>query len=173
MAVVRNKTTSNTQLGSLGLEAARATVTRSGLADAPVNIWALAEYLGLEVQKEAMDDEMSGYLEFRGGRWVAGVNSLHHQNRQRFTLAHEIAHFLLHRQEQEKFVDELFTRRVGSRDAKELQADAFAAELLVPEKSIRSKISSGITSISDLASFFGVSNQALRYRAEKLGYKST
>lgn len=174
MAVVRNRAVSSEhRTAPLSIDGARAVIDRSDMLSVPVNVWALAEYLGLEVQEEIMDEDMSGYLEFRSGRWVAGINVFHHLNRKRFTLAHEIAHFLLHRGEQEKFVDENFTRRVGSRDQRELQADALAADILMPAELLREKINAGMRSVTDLASEFGVSSQALRYRASNLGFKAS
>jgi Zn-dependent peptidase ImmA (M78 family) len=174
MAVVRKKITSSSEhVPSMSMAEALALLERSGMLTPPVNVFALAEYLGIEVQQEVMDDDMSGYLEYRSGRWVAGINAYHHMNRKRFTLAHEIAHFLLHRNEKSRFDDELFTRRIGSKDKIEVEADTLAASVLMPEPAFKERIGAGVTAIGDLASYFGVSNQALRYRALGLGYRTT
>jgi len=143
----------------------------NGLLRAPVDVFAIAEYIGVEVVEEIMSDDMSGFLEFRGGRWVAGVNALHHENRRRFSIAHELAHYLLHREARTRFEDEVFTRRQGKRDKVENEADELAASILMPEDEFRSSISSGINSVDSLAKKFAVSAQAARYRALNLGYK--
>lgn len=137
----------------------------------PLNILQVAEYLGLEVVEEPMDDDMSGFLEIRSGRWVAGVNSFHHVNRKRFTIAHEIAHFLLHSDGQTEFRDRTFARRANDPSHMEREADQFAADLLMPANDVRKKISSGITSLSALAAQFGVSALAMKYRVQNLGYQ--
>lgn len=57
----------------------------------------LANKLGLAVQFELMDENISGVLEKQNdGKFHIKVNSRHHPNRQRFTIAHEIGHFILH-----------------------------------------------------------------------------
>ena len=71
---------------------------------------------------------------------IIGVNSLHHPNRQRYTIAHELGHLELHRQliTSEVHVDKGFP--VLMRDPKsatgtelhEIEANQFAAELLMP-----------------------------------------
>lgn len=144
---------------------------KEGLHDFPLHVERVAEFLGLEVAEELMDSDVSGYLEFKGGRWVAGINALHHRNRQRFTLAHEIAHFVLHRNERARFVDQTFARREGGGDAVESQADRFAAELLMPEAKVREMIGQGTTSLKELASHFHVSVLAMRFRVKNLGYQ--
>lgn len=169
MAVVRRATgaTSRPTLGQISIEEL---LERSGSRGVPVNVAGLAEYLGLDVVEEPMDDEMSGYLEFRGGRWVAGLNIYHHPNRKRFTLAHEIAHFILHRDEKQRFVDEVFARRQGGADPKEREADTFAAEILMPESAFRSAITAGVKSVQELAARFSASTAAVQVRARSLGY---
>jgi len=140
-----------------------------GLLDTPVDVNAVAERLGLEVSEEIMEKDLSGYLEFRNGRWVAGVNALHHRNRQRFSLAHEIGHYLLHRNQE--FRDKLFTRRDQDWAPEEIAANEFAADLLMPEEQVRAAIAAGILKISELANTFSVSAEAMRFRVKGLGYK--
>src|SRR5712692_8642293 len=72
-------------------------LSETGVKAAPVNVEKIAASLGIDVRKSPTDDDISGFL-FRQprGRTVIGVNTLHHPNRQRFTIGHEIGHFLLH-----------------------------------------------------------------------------
>lgn len=169
MALVRRieKPSADEKMGDRDLLMRR--LQANDLLQTPVDIYSIAEFLGLEVQEEAMDDELSGYIEPRGSGWTIGVNSYHHPNRQRFTIAHELGHFLLHKPS-EKHVDVTFARRSGRRDRLEQEADLFAAELLMPESEVRKLIADGVTSLERLAAHFGVSAMAAKYRAESLGY---
>lgn len=146
-------------------------LSSAGLYDIPVNIEDVAEFLGIEVIRELMEDDISGYLEYRDGAWVAGVNALHHPNRQRFTIAHEIAHYILHRDPSIKFIDQTFARRSVAGDEPEREADELAADLLMPEDRINSEIQNGNTSLTTLATLFQVSSLAMRYRVQNLGYR--
>lgn len=141
----------------------------SGLLKLPIDIYSVSEYLGIDIKEEVMDDELSGFIEPRRTGWVIGVNSYHHSNRQRFTIAHEIGHFLLHKPS-EKHVDITFARRAGRRNKMENEADNFAANLLMPEKEVRERISAGESSLEKLAALFGVSAMAVKYRVQSLGY---
>jgi len=141
----------------------------AGLLTVPVDVHAIAEYLGLDVFEEIMDDELSGYIEPRRNSWVIGVNAFHHPNRQRFTIAHEIGHFVLHKPS-ERIIDITFARRAGGRDRIENEADEFAAKLLMPEATVRSLIASGLSSLEALANHFRVSLMAVKYRVQSLGY---
>jgi Zn-dependent peptidase ImmA (M78 family) len=141
-----------------------------GLITIPLDIKQVAAFLGLELLYEIMDKDMSGYLEIKGGRWVIGVNSLHHPSRQQFTIAHEIAHYWLHGDSCWQFRDKTFARRTGDPDPKEREADAFAAALLMPEELLRQTISSGSQSLQGLAETFGVSALAMKFRLGELGY---
>ncbi len=68
---------------------------------------------------------------------VIGVNALHAKNRQRFTIAHKVAHLLLH-SGRDLFIDRNFSVRhrndtsAEAVDPDEMAANALAAELLMP-----------------------------------------
>jgi len=149
----------------------QAKLAAAGIGAVPVNVAAAAAHLGLQVAEEIMDDDLSGYLEHRNGIWYVGVNALHHRNRRRFTIAHEIAHYVLHRREASSFHDNTFARRANSHDRMEQEADRFAAELLMPEAAVRQSIAQGITSVSALADAFGASALAMKFRLKNLGFE--
>jgi Zn-dependent peptidase ImmA (M78 family) len=153
------------------LEALRERLRSAGLLTVPLNVRAVAEFLGVEVVEEAMDDDLSGYLEMRNGHWVAGINAFHHNNRKRFTVAHEIAHLLLHSSDETSFHDRTFARREAEGKPMEREADAFAAALLMPANDVRQAIAAGETSLSTLAERFKVSALAMKFRVMKLGYR--
>jgi Zn-dependent peptidase ImmA (M78 family) len=142
-----------------------------GLKVLPVDIVGIIKLYNLVLCREPMDDEISGYLERRGHTWVVGVNSLHHPRRQRFSIAHELAHFLLHSSSQHEFVDKTYLRyQDEATDPMEREADQFAGELLMPENAFRELVTQGITSVTDLSDRFDTSSVAIRYRARQLGF---
>lgn len=137
----------------------------------PLDVARLASALGLTLVYEPMDNDISGYLEKRSAGWVIGVNSLQHPRRQRFTIAHELAHYFLHSHEQSEFTDVVLMQRTARRDRKELAADEFAGELIMPTNEFKNKVKEGATKLSDLSEYFDVSMMAVKYKASLLGYR--
>lgn len=88
--------------------------------------------------------KISGLIKMSGknGKPVIAINSKEPPQRKRFTLAHEIGHFILHSNEQ-MHIDEDF-EFTAFRDSsssiatnlKEIQANQFAAELLMPSNEV-------------------------------------
>jgi Zn-dependent peptidase ImmA (M78 family) len=126
------------------------------------------------------EGELAGMLVRAHGHIIIGVNSLHHINRQRFTIAHECAHFLLHHQGEEIHIDRAF--RINKRnevssmavDADEIEANRFAAELLMPFDMIMSDLHSrdidveNEQELKELAQRYQVSVQSLTHRITNL-----
>lgn len=150
----------------------------------PIDIAAIVKSQGIGVRLQPMEESVSGMLVIRDDHAVTvGINQSHHPNRQRFTLAHELGHFLLHGKRTRVFVDSstMFFRdglAAEGTDKVEIEANAFAAELLMPENVLRE-----IThhqpldafddrAIQSLAAKFGVSVRALTIRLTKLGLGS-
>lgn len=63
-------------------------------------------------------------------RWVCVVNALNDLSEQRWTLAHELAHFLLHPNSRYIFTDGIF---LGGLNDMEWQANRLAGEMLIPK----------------------------------------
>ncbi len=148
-----------------------------GITAPAVDAGALAEALGISVQYERLADDMSGVLLVEGGTAKVAINDSHHRNRQRFTLAHEIGHVLLHAGEDGLFVDRRFFRNEWSSKGElreEIEANAFAASLLMPRRFVAQCIEpgAGITDLDvfRLATRFEVSEQAMTLRLVKLGF---
>jgi Zn-dependent peptidase ImmA (M78 family) len=147
-----------------------------GIQEPPVDVRLIAEKEGVKVIFENLEDEISGVLVVnRNGDTSIGVNKLHHPNRQRFTLAHELAHWKLHPNEPTVHVDEsmLYFRGEGMYPPSqpgEVEANYFAANLLMPETFLRRDLSKVRLSALDdaqmrtLAQRYGVSAQALTIR---------
>ncbi len=145
----------------------------------PVDVETIARAKGIDVRLEGLEDEISGMLIMRGGQVIIGVNAHHHPNRRRFTIAHELGHFLLHREDARFFIDAapVFFRSDAATKAtrdQEIAANTFAAELLMPEATLRAVMHEDLIDVFDdiairrLADRFGVSTQALLIRLSQL-----
>jgi Zn-dependent peptidase ImmA (M78 family) len=107
-------------------------------------------------------------------RFEIGVNCKHHKNRQRFSMAHEYGHYLLHREKiHEMPVGEQILHRNGDRNSVERQANNFAADLLMPDDLVRKSVRASEGSLKKMADILGVSKESLKYRLAALGYKVT
>ena len=125
----------------------------------------------ISVEFISLDPSISGKLSRKGDKWVISINKGHHANRQRFTLAHELAHYVLHKSESENFIDTVFFRGASVNNF-EYAANEFAAKLLMPEEKVRSLIREGVNSMERLAEAFGVSVAAMLYRVKQLGFRT-
>ena len=63
----------------------------------PVPVKRIAKSLKAQLRYSPLDDELSGMVYVNEGTPIIGVNALHHPNRQRFTIAHECGHLVLHK----------------------------------------------------------------------------
>jgi Zn-dependent peptidase ImmA (M78 family) len=142
-----------------------------GESPIPIQIEEIALRMNLKVSR-APSEEFSGLLIRKDGHALIGINSNEAGVRQRFTIAHEIAHFVLH-PAKDAFVD--YRNKKGSaRTSDERDADAFAAALLMPriqlerDFSILSKIGFSGEEISYLAKKYDVSEDAMKFRLKNL-----
>lgn len=165
---------------------------RFSVAVPPVPVKRIAEDLGAQVYESRVEDTLSGFL-FRqpeSGRYIIGVNKAHPLNRQRFTIAHELGHMLLHG------ISDVHVDRAGTGyarvrlrsqtsaegvDSEEIEANYFAAELLMPESMVIQELearppldlmdeSDGEAILDELAKRFDVSRQAFNIRLIQLGF---
>ena len=148
-------------------------------AQVPIDVSATAEFVGLSIVEEDLEDSVSGMLVVKDGHGVIGVNEHHHPNRRRFSVAHEIGHYLLHRKGASVFVDStpvFFRDETSAAGTKqqEIEANAFAAELLIPAASLRERVEQQAldpyddAAVHRLARTFGVSAQALTIKLVRL-----
>lgn len=152
----------------------------------PVPVDKIARGLGAQLRFSPLDEELSGMIYISENTPIIGINSLHHPNRQRFSIAHEIAHLVLHRPliSGKVHVDKEFPIqfRTLNRDAIsalgsekiEIEANQFAAELLMPSAWLIQALAGKPFDIDnegpleELAKKFKVSRQALEYRIRNL-----
>ena len=148
---------------------------RSDVSTPPVPIERLVAEHGIDVRYGDLG-AVSGLMVREGRSVTIGVNDQHSPLRQRFTMAHEFGHFLLHNDIDEHF-DELYTvRRVHNRDDRssmavdvdEIEANFFAATILMPKPFLdasnaidRLDSNSGV---AELARTFNVSQHAMSLR---------
>ena len=161
---------------------ARRIRAETGASDLPIDVERVAARLGAEVVFEPMSRDLSGLLYRDGERTVIGVNSVHAPARQRFTIAHEVGHLVLHagRPVVLDHVVRLNFRdpRSGTAtDAEEIAANAFAAELLMPRELVIAEVGRARARgdaldpsfVRALAVGFDVSGEAMGNRLANLG----
>jgi Zn-dependent peptidase ImmA (M78 family) len=127
------------------------------------------KYPNIIIKREPFSSDISGRLRMEDGVWVMSVNSLHPIVRQRYTLGHELGHYLNHRDSMKSFEDSTFFRS-SQKSSMEYMADQFAARLLMPESDVRALLDNGVKTVKEMASKFDVSLEAMKYRLEQLGY---
>lgn len=150
------------------------------LSVAPVNIEALIEAAGLQLERKAqLHPSISGQIErLADGGYKISVNEKDNYFRRRFTMAHELAHFLAHRDLIGEGVDDTPAYRstdLGQFHNKkikathEAEANRLAARLLMPEELVTKYFSELGQDIPNMAKKFQVSEQAMSYRLQALG----
>lgn len=127
--------------------------------------------LGLKLERASLGPDIAGKLT-RDPTALAGfrivVNTRDNPARQRFTMAHEVAHYVLHRDLiSEGVVDDALYRSSLS-DGYEREADRFAAQILLPAQAVKDAFRKQ-RGLAPLADIFGVSVAALRIRLNELG----
>jgi Zn-dependent peptidase ImmA (M78 family) len=162
-------------------ERAEATLEKAGWSGVgPVDPIAVAAALGIRVYEAPMkNDDIEGILARSDGELYILINQNRSSVRKRFTVAHEVAHFVLHGQDQgqgdfEKVDDFESMYRLavsasvrGEEAEREREANRFAAALLMPAGLLKREWDAS-TQPGRLAARLGVSQQALEIRLEEL-----
>jgi Zn-dependent peptidase ImmA (M78 family) len=144
-----------------------------GVRGVPVDVEKIALGLGIRIASAPLIGDLSGMACIRDGVGIIGVNSRHLNARRRFTIAHELGHIKLHRArlKNEVHVDKATLRHeVESDNLDEAAANAFAAELLMPQSILAAALASRAIDLEDdgkinsLARRFDVTVTAMRFR---------
>ena len=155
---------------------ARALIVECGIVATPVPVERIARRLGIKVKYAPLDGDLSGMAYIADGVSIIGVNALHPSSRQRFTLAHELGHIRRHADllREGVHLDHGTLRRdwlsSHGTDPREIEANAFASELLMPEPLMLAALDGRSIDLEDddaidvLARRFRVSSSAMRYR---------
>ena len=153
-------------------------LSQLNIKDTPVDVRKIAEELGARVIEKSSPDDDSGMIYINGDDVIIGLNKDHHENRKRFTLAHEIGHLVLHKNllMGSTHVDKKFGVKLNrdkrsslGKDFLEIQANQFAAELLIPRELLKLDIKDSSVDFGDrddeeiqrLAKKYQVSSQAM------------
>jgi hypothetical protein len=138
---------------------------------APVDVLSIAKDLGLNVwSMSSLPSNISGKIfrdSLNGGDsgFSIAVNASNSRLRQRFTVAHEIAHFILHRSRLDSgdLIDDVMYRSDMS-SKEETAANRLAADILMPYPLIRALVAQGIRDVDNLARKLQVSLPAMKIR---------
>lgn len=156
-------------------------ILRKGMEDAPVDVARIIRDLGIRFSYAPMPSDRSGYIQRVDGEYAISINAQESYQRQRFTAAHELAHFLLHRDLLEergglaRHNDTLFDGKDNPdapfKSSHEVEANRLAAEILMPRESVSAAYNPATDNVSELASMFGVSRRAMEIRLKILGLR--
>ncbi|MFW5720247.1 MAG: ImmA/IrrE family metallo-endopeptidase [Candidatus Dojkabacteria bacterium] len=146
-----------------------------------VDVIRLANELGIEVVVEKRPEEFNACIEYdkQTGKCRIIANMLHSLSRFRFSVAHEIAHFVLHQQLVKK--EGLLNREKKNSDnfKIEREADRLAGEILMPASAVKEYFDNlkiqegdqvGEDIINQFARDFRVSTYAAAIRLKELHY---
>lgn len=154
---------------------------KHSVTEPPVPVERIANAEGVPIIETAYGGDVSGALIRANGLVGIAVNASHHPNRRRFTVAHELAHFKL--KHEGEHVDRDFTvirrddKSSEANDSFEIEANAFAACLLMPRefllRDLRVNFNGDIDlseeHLATIAKRYRVSTSALNYRLINLG----
>lgn len=138
-----------------------------GGAALPVDLEEIANQWGIAIRDfdGHPEDRASGHFVRRGEGCTIFVNRTRSPPHQRFTLAHELGHFFL----EHSSVARDTKAQLASRDPREMAANQFAAELLMPADVVHDAVLLATPSY-EMARLFGVSEEDVGYRLRNLGY---
>lgn len=172
----------NTKKRNRIIEKTERLLQENNIDSPPVPVRRIAKSLDARVIFSPLDSELSGMIYVKGRTPIIGINSLHHPNRQRFTIAHECGHLALHKGLIGKkiHVDKRFPMLM--RDSLsaagisriEIEANLFAAEILMPRHLLTEVLNNEPFDIDEeetvnsLARSFRVSPAAMRFRLGNL-----
>jgi predicted transcriptional regulator len=141
----------------------------------PVRLGPIAKELGIKVSLIPLGKSIAGQTMRDPAGIPSGfsvlINSDDAKNRQRFTLAHELAHYILHRDLIEGGIvdDTMYRSELGS--VYETQANQLAADILMPIRLIkRYRAQRPDSDFRELAKLFDVSEQAMKIRLSGMRY---
>lgn len=143
------------------------------LSEYPVRLGHLAKELGVSIKVSSMNTGVSGQITREDGHYLIRVNRHEARERQRFTIAHELAHFLLHKSVIDSSPDGIKDNvlyRSGEPERIEYEANRLAADIVMPmalvQKVLQEEFDGVVTeaTIESLAARFQVSKAAMEIR---------
>ncbi len=159
-------------------------VSDANILKAPININLIVKSSGITLEETDLGEDMSGLLLIHDNSAVIAYSSRQGSQRKRFTIAHELGHYMLHRElnADTVFLDKDFIVKYRSNKLyseveirQEQEANAFAAALLMPKEFIFDELNKeSLKSLHEselierLASIFEVSVPAMTFRLTNL-----
>jgi Zn-dependent peptidase ImmA (M78 family) len=147
----------------------------------PIDIEEIAKARGVKLVPYPLGDDVSGLLSIKDGEGTIGYNQKEAPVRKRFTIAHELGHYELHRDKSDLFVDKQFlfrgknSRNTPANQVLEQEANAFASAILMPTELVKREVDNiamdlgSEEAIQELARIFAVSTTAMSLRISSLG----
>lgn len=148
----------------------------------PVDIINICNCLKIKVYEAYLPSNVSGYI-MTSKDGIPGyeadqiivVNLSDAPKRRRFTIAHELAHYVLHKKPE----DDIYAHRdTGQHDPREREANIFASNILMPRELVQRDIRNlcqnsfgsvpSLVKISRIAEAFAVSDSAAEVRLKEL-----
>ena len=139
----------------------------------PTDLMGLAADLGIQIVYDTESGDYAGSIEMlQSGlqpSFRISINAFDPPTRQRFTLAHEIAHFIKHRKQLEAggIRDNRMYRSLLP-EPLEWEANRYAAQLLMPLSAMKKLWREGVKEPSEMAVRLGVSEQAASIRLQQI-----
>lgn len=145
----------------------------------PVKLGSIARELGIAVKVSNLRMGISGQISKEENQYIIRVNRYESRERQRFTIAHELAHYLLHRDIIDSTTNGIHDNilyRSGQPLTVEYEANLLAADIVMPSALLKKKLCDIKHEINEdvivsLAEEFQVSRGAMDVRLSYLGYK--
>jgi len=136
----------------------------------PIPALEIAESNGVDVvfgSFGSASDKVAGFCDFANAKLYVNAEDI--TERQTFTIAHELGHWILHKRYYDAHPDDYQTfprfQSVSSTDAFEKEANFFAANLLVPKRLLKPVLHA---SVAHLARAFGVSQTMMEFRLKNV-----
>mgnify|MGYP006276906343 FL=1 len=136
-------------------------------------------FLGLRVKDAELERGVSGMLEIRTREIsVNAAEGVTWPRRRRFTIAHEVGHWQLHKDDiadlvvtrTHDYVPAAREKAKTPEEIREREANRFAAELLMPEDRIHAAVDAHGADVVEQAERFNVSALSMAWRLFNYGY---
>ena len=162
-------------------EVAQMILDRLGIEEVPIPIVAIMKSLNFQVVAGELKDEISGIIgidddlakNFKSSKVIA-INNKDNVGHQRFTMAHELAHYLFDFDVSNQIVYYNTYNTFEDENKEERRANYFAANLLMPEKKFKKEFDNVViknnlyVTVEKLSQIFQVSGEAVRRRISEL-----
>lgn len=145
----------------------RAEILRRHMSQRPIRLGALANELDVYIKISSLGTGISGQISKDGEAYVIKVNRNEARERQRFTIAHELAHYLLHQDIIDRSpngITDTVLYRSGEPQQIEYEANRLAAEIVMPTELIARELEEDFDGVVTEATIEALSN---RYEVSK------